>query len=108
MDFNSKKWWKEKIFYKTKAKMSFILKSRMSLWWLIMKKKRVYCMKSVFILIDKQTLILESGGEKSFLNETQSINIIYPNMENRLMVLNHEKKKDYYVNPCLSQFTNEI
>ena len=38
----------------------------------------------------------------------QSINIINPNEENVFMMPNHEKKGDYYVNPCLSQLKVEL
>ena len=32
----------------------------------------------------------------------------YPNEQNEFMVPNYEKKRDYYVNPCLSKLTNEL
>ena len=34
--------------------------------------------------------------------------IIYPNEENVFVVPNHEKKGDYYVNPCQSQLKIEL
>ena len=49
----------------------------------------------------------ENGVKKSFLNK-QSINVICPNEENKFMVPNQENKRDYFVNPCLSQLTNEL
>ena len=45
--------------------------------------------------------------EKFFL-WNQSINVINPNEENEFMVTNHEENRDYYLNPYLSQFTNEL
>ena len=46
--------------------------------------------------------------EKEVFLMNQSFDIIYPNKENMSMVPNHEKKGDYYANPCLSQLTNEL
>ena len=42
------------------------------------------------------------GNREVFLMKP-SINIINPNEKNVLMMPNHEKKGDCYVNPCLSQ-----
>ena len=33
---------------------------------------------------------------------------IYPNKKNEFMVLNHEKKRDYHVNQCLSQLIDKL
>ena len=33
---------------------------------------------------------------------------IYPNKQNEFMGPNHGKKGDYYLNLCLSQFTDEL
>ena len=38
----------------------------------------------------------------------QSIKYHYPNEESVFMVPNHEKNRDYYVNPCLSQLKDEL
>ena len=46
--------------------------------------------------------------EKQVFHMNQSIEIVYPNKENMFMVPNHEKKGDYYVNPCLSQLKGEL
>ena len=77
----------------------------MSSWCLIMKKKKVLC-ESMFVQIEKRTLILKNGRKKAFTMKP-SINVIYLNEENVLMVPNHERKEDYYVNLCLSKLTNE-
>ena len=45
----------------TKASMSFIPIRRTSLWFTIIKKMRLLA-ESIFIEIDKQTLILKNGG----------------------------------------------
>ena len=152
-NFNSKKRWKESFSYETKASMSFIPMSRMSLWCPIMKRKGILC-ESMFVLIDKQNLTLKTDGKRSFSFETkasisfilmkwiclwclvmkkkeiilwicvypnwkmnfysknskkrsfflqnESINISYPNKKNVFIVPNHEKKRDYYLNPVLS------
>ena len=71
MSFNSKKWWKKSIFYETKVSTSFILMRRMSLWFLIMKRKEIF-MWIVFVLIYRWTLILKNSGKKSILNETKA------------------------------------
>ena len=41
INFNSKKWWKGKLFYENKASISFMPVRRISLWWPIMKKKEI-------------------------------------------------------------------
>ena len=46
--------------------------------------------------------------EKKLFLWKQSINIIYPNEKNEFMIPNHEKKGDYYVNPCLSKLVSEL
>ena len=33
---------------------------------------------------------------------------INPRVGNEFMALDHEKKRDCYVNPCLTQLTNEL
>ena len=70
------------------------------------KKKRLLH-QSMFIPIDKWTLILKMVGSEVFLMRPKG-QFIYPNEENVFMVPNHEKKGDYYVNPCLSQLTYEL
>ena len=45
--------------------------------------------------------------EKLFIRN-QNINVIYPNEDNEIMIHNHEKKRDYYVNSFLSKLTNEL
>ena len=44
--------------------------------------------------------------EVKFSYKTKA-SIHYPNEENEFMVPNDEKKKDYCVNPCLSQLIDE-
>ena len=36
------------------------------------KERRLLC-ESIFVLVDKWTLILKNGGKKSFLNETKAL-----------------------------------
>ena len=55
---------------------------------------------------EKLTLFLKMV-EKEVFFWNQRLNIIYPNEENVLMVPNHERKGDYYVNLCLSELMNE-
>ena len=56
--------------------------------------------------IEKRTLTLKMV-EKVVFPLKPNFNIIYPNEENVFTVPNHKKKGDCYVNPCLSQSTNE-
>ena len=49
----------------------------------------------------------ENGGKKS-LSCKSRINIMYPNMENMITVPNHKKNGDYYENPSLIHFTDEL
>ena len=68
-------------------------------------KERRLLQEFVFVLIDKWSK--KWWKDKLFL-WSQSINVIYHNKENELMVPNHENKGDYYLNLCLSQLTNEL
>ena len=60
----------------------------------------------VFIQLTKWTLTLKMVERDVFFWD-QSLDIIYPNEENALMVTNHKKKGDYFVNLCLLKSTNE-
>ena len=46
-------------------------------------------------------------GSEVFLVEPKH-QFIYTNEENVFMALNHEKKEDYYMNPCLPQLNKEL
>ena len=159
MNFDSKKWWEEKLFLWNQASMLFSRVSRMTLWCPIMKKKRRLLCEYVFVLINTRTLIQkngvkksfsyetkasmsfsrisrtslwflimkrkdiiikstfvpywtnstskENGGKKSFLNETKSSMSFIP-MRRISLWCPIMKKKDYYVNPCLSQLRKEL
>ena len=100
---NSGKW---SFFYETEASISFIPKRRMCLWCPIMKKKIIIwirvCPKWQTNFNSKKWLKVK------FFLWSRTINIIYPNEENVLMLPNNEKKGDYYMNPYLSQLTDEI
>ena len=52
--------------------------------------------------IEKQTLILKMI-ERGVFFCNKRLNIVYPNEENVLMLPNHERKGDYYVNLCSSK-----
>ena len=49
----------------------------------------------------------KNGNKGSFSYETKA-SIIYPNEDNVFKMPNHEKKKDYYVNLCLSQLKDVL
>ena len=70
------------------------------------KKGKLLCV-SIFIPIEKWNSILRKVERDVFL-WNQGINIIYPKDENVIIVPNHENKRDYYVNPCLSQLKDEL
>ena len=61
--------------------------------------KRRLLRESMFITIDGRTLILKYPGKWSFFYKTKH-QFIYPNKEIEFMLPNHEKRGDYYVNPC--------
>ena len=46
--------------------------------------------------------------KKSFSYKTKALNDIYPKKDNEFVVPYHERRGDYYVNPCLSQFKDEL
>ena len=50
----------------------------------------------------------ENGGEKKLLLPNQIINILYPNVENMVVVPNHKRTGNYYENPGLSHFTDKL
>ena len=49
----------------------------------------------------------KNSGKRTFSYKTKASNI-YPNKKKMFMAPNHERKEDYYVNPCLSQLKNEL
>ena len=73
-------------------------------WCLITKRKEIIMWIHVYP-IGKVTLILKMVEREVFF-WNQRLNVIYPNEENVLMVLNQERKGDYYVNQCLSKLMN--
>ena len=52
--------------------------------------------------IVERILLQRKMVKRKALQKNQSVNVIYHNEEN------DEKKGDYYVNPYLSQLTNEL
>ena len=98
-NINSKFGRKRSFSFETKASISFIPIKRICFWCPIMKKKRLLH-KSLFIPIDRRTLILEMVRSKVFLMKLRH-QLIYPSKENAFMVSNQEKKGDYYENLCL-------
>ena len=86
--------------YKTKASISFTLMRRMSLWFTIMKRKEIIMWIRVYPNW-KMNLDSKKWWVECFLRN-QNINVIYPNTANEYLMPNHEKKRDCYVNPCLS------
>ena len=68
---------KKSFVYETKALTLFILMRKISLWFPIMKKKRLLC-ETVFIPIDKWILILKNGGKKRFSHETKASTSFIP------------------------------
>ena len=69
-------------------------------------KKRLLC-ESMFVPIEKWTLILKNGGKRSFSSETNELMSFIPTSR-EFMVHNHEKNGDYFVNACFSWLTNEL
>ena len=61
----------------------------------------------VLIPVDGWTLVPKNGGKSSFSMKPKH-QFVYPNEWNEFTMSNHEKKGDYYVNPCLSQLKNEL
>ena len=51
---------------------------------------------------------MENGAKKKLFLQNQSINIMYLNVENMVVVSNHKKNGDYYENASLTYFTNEL
>ena len=63
--------------------------------------------ESMFILINKWTLILEIVGSKVSLMKPRH-QFVYPSKENAFMVPNQEKKGDYYANLCLPHLIDKF
>ena len=83
--------------YESKASTSFMTIRRMSLWCPIMKRKEITMWISVCPNWQRNFNLKKWWKEKLFLRN-QSNQVFYPNEENKFMVHNHEKKRDYYVN----------
>ena len=94
------------VFFWNKASISFIPMRRMCLWCLKTKKKEIIMWIPVYP-IEKRTSIGKMIGRDVFF-QNQRLNIIYPNEENVFVVPNNKKKRDYYVNPCLSNWKMNI
>ena len=88
------------ISYETKSSKSFIPKGECVYSAQSWKERRLLC-ESMFIEIDGRISILNMVEREVFL-WAESINVIYRNEKNVFIVPNHEKKWDYYVNPCLT------
>ena len=104
-NFNSKNFKKSYFFAETKASISFIPMRRLCFWCRITKKKEIILWICVYPT-EKWTLI-PIMVERDVFFWNQRLHIIYPNEENILMVPNHERKGDYYVNWHLSKSTNK-
>ena len=61
----------------------------------------------MFMPIERRTSILKVVEKQVFLMKP-SIKIVYHSKKNAFIEPNHEKKQDYYVNPCLSQWKDEL
>ena len=105
--FNSKIGNKRSFSLETKASISLIPTRRMCLWCPIMKSKEIIMW--IHAYANRQmNFDSKKWWEVKFFLWNQSINIINPKEENVFMMPNHEKKGDYYVNPCLSQLKYEL
>ena len=106
-NINSKNDRKISFSYETKASISFILMRRMCLWCPIMKRKEIIMW--ICVCPSRQTnFVSKKWVEVKLFLWNQSNNVIYHNEKNKVMVPNHKKKRDYYVNPCLSQLIEKI
>ena len=50
----------------------------------------------------------ENSGKKKLFLQIQSINIVYPNEVNLILVPNNKKNKDCYAYPSSSHFTEKL
>ena len=105
-NINSKIGRKRSFSYETKASIPLSQKGECAYGAQSWNKGDYYVNPCLPHLIDE--LWFKKWWEVKFFLWNQSINIIYPNKENMFMVPNHEKKRYYYVNPYLSQSTNEL
>ena len=91
-NFNSKKWWKEKCFLWNKSINTIYPMSWTSLWCLILKRKEITIWIHV-CLNWQMNFDSKKWFEEKLFKWNQSINLIYPDVGNKFMVPNHEKKK---------------
>ena len=68
---------------------------------------RLLC-EYMFILIERWTLILKVVEKEVFLMKLKHQYHLSEQGESVYSVPNHEMKGEYYVNPCLSQLTDEL
>ena len=102
-----KNYGKGRFSYETKASMPFIPMRRMSLWCSIMKRKGITIWICVYPNREMNFNSKKRWKEKLFL-WNQSINVIDPNDQNEFMVLNHERRGDYYVILSTSSLINKL
>ena len=71
--------------------------------------------KRVEIILSTQVWLISRMGikykemvERNFFLQIQRSNIVHPNVENMVVVPNHNRNGDYYENPSLSYFMDEL
>ena len=106
MNFDSKKWWREKLFLWNQKINSFIPTSKMSLCFPIRKTKEII----TWILVYpnwQMNFDSKKWWEEKFFLQNESINVVCPNKEKNIMVPNHKKEGIImWIYICLSLKTN--
>ena len=77
-NFNSKKWWKEKLFLWNQGINVIYPNEHNEFMVANQEKKKWLLCDSVFVLIDRRTLILKHSENKSVLNETKASMLFIP------------------------------
>ena len=74
----------------------------------ITKRMEIITRTQVCLISQMNIDYKENGGKNWFFSQIQSINIVYPNKENIVVVPNHNRNGEYYENPSLSHFTDKL
>ena len=88
--------------------MKIVYRSKENVFIVPNHEKKADYYVNPYLLKLKDELQFRKWQKNQFFLSNQSIKIVYHNKKNVFMVPNHEKKVDYNVNPCLSQWKDEL
>ena len=99
--------WKEKFFFWNQSINIVYPNEEKVFLWPNHEKKHTIIRINVFLLRRRNFNFKKMVEGKAFLLSS-NVNVIYPNKDNVFTVPNHEKKRDYYLHPCISELMDKF